>query len=334
MIRRTFAKLAVTAATALMLAAPGGAMAADKTITIGNFGNSTPMQLVAASDKLAKETGWKIEWRKFQSGTDVIAAMASGDIKISELGSSPLAIAATQGIDLKLFMISDGIAGAEALIARNGSGIKTVKDLKGKRVAVPLGSTSHFSLMGALKNAGVPASDVTVLGMSPDQINAAWAQKQIDAAFIWDPVQTKIRSEGGHVVINAAQVKGKPTFDGWVVNDDFAKKHKAFMVAFVKAIAAADHEYTKDPKAFTPDSAPVKIIAERTGASPADVPTILKGYEFPSLKEQASKKWLGGDMVGVLKQTAEFLKEQKKIMKVLPSYKDFVTAEYVKAAMK
>lgn len=333
MLRRTFTKLAL-AAVALTLATPGGAMAADKTITIGHFGNSTPMQLVAASDKLAKETGWKIEWRKFQSGTDVIAAMASGDIKISELGSSPLAIAATQGVDLKLFMISDGIAGAEALVARDGTGIKSAADLKGKRVAVPLGSTSHFSLMGALQNAGVPANEVTVLGMSPDQIAAAWAQKQIDAAFIWDPVQTKIRSDGGHNVINAAQVKGKPTFDGWVVNADFAKNNKDFMVAFVKAIAAADTQYTKDPAAFTPDSAPVKTIAKRTGANPADVPTILKGYEFPSLKTQASKKWLGGDIAGVLKETADFLKQQKKIMKVLPSYKPFVTDEYIKAAMK
>jgi len=333
MLRRTFTKLA-GAALALTLAAPGGAIAADMTITIGHFGNSTPMQLVAASDKLAKETGWTIDWRKFQSGTDVIAAMASGDIKISELGSSPLAIAATQGVDLKLFMISDGIAGAEALVARDGSGIHSAADLKGKRVAVPLGSTSHFSLMGALQNAGVPANEVTILGMSPDQIAAAWAQKQIDAAFIWDPVQTKIRSDGGHIVLDAAQVKGKPTFDGWVVNSDFAKEHKDFMVAFVKAIAAADTEYTKDPAAFTPESAPVMTIAKRTGASPADVPTILKGYQFPTLEEQASKAWLGGDIAGVLKQTADFLKEQKKISKVLPSYAPFVTDEYVKDAMK
>ena len=54
------------------------AQADDKTITIGHFGNATPMQLVAASDELSKATGWKIEWRKFQAGADVIAAMASG----------------------------------------------------------------------------------------------------------------------------------------------------------------------------------------------------------------------------------------------------------------
>ncbi|MEZ5729135.1 MAG: hypothetical protein R3E48_14730 [Burkholderiaceae bacterium] len=53
-----------------------------------------------------KATGWKIEWRKFGSGTEVIAAMASGDIKLAELGSSPLAIAASQGVDLQLFAVS------------------------------------------------------------------------------------------------------------------------------------------------------------------------------------------------------------------------------------
>ncbi len=69
-----------------------GTASAEK-IIIGHFGNPTPMQLLSTSDALQKATGWDIEWRKFDSGTDVIAAMASGDVVLSELGSSPLAIA-------------------------------------------------------------------------------------------------------------------------------------------------------------------------------------------------------------------------------------------------
>ncbi len=311
----------------------GLAQAADKTVTIGHFGNATPMQLVAASDKLAKETGWTIDWRKFQAGSDVIAAMASGDIKLSELGSSPLAIATTQGVDLQLFMISDGIGSAEALVARDGTGITAVADLKGKKVGVPLGSTSHFSLMGALANAGVPASDVTVLGMSPDQIAAAWSQDQIDATFIWDPVQTKVRANG-KVIIDAGQVKGYPTFDGWVVNREFGEKNHDFMVAFVKAIAAADTSYTSNPAAWTPDSAPVMTIAKRTGAKPADIPTILKGYKLPTLAEQVSPDWLGGAIANSLKETAKFLVEQHKIPTALDDYSKFVNTSFIKDAMK
>jgi taurine transport system substrate-binding protein len=325
-------KTAVVAAIALGLGS-AATWAADKTVTIGHFGNATPMQLVAASDALSKETGWTIEWRKFQAGTDVIAAMASGDIKLSELGSSPLAIAATSGVDLQLFMISDGIGSAEALIARDGAGIKTLEDLKGKKVGVPLGSTAHFSLMGALENAKIPASEVTILGMSPDQIAAAWSQNQIDATFVWDPVQTKVKANG-KMIINAGEVKGKPTFDGWVVNREFGEKNKDFVVAFVKAIAKADESYTSNPDAWTADAEPVKTIAKRTGASPADIPTILKGYALPSIKEQLSADWLGGAMAGTIKETAKFLKEQKKIPTVLDDYSKFVNPSFLEAAAK
>jgi taurine transport system substrate-binding protein len=307
--------------------------AEDKTVVIGHFGNPTPEQLVAASDELANSTGWTIDWRKFQAGTDVIAAMASGDIKISALGSSPLAIALTQGVDVQIFMISIGIGSAEALIARDGAGIEKIEDLRGKKVGVPLGSTAHFSLMGALENAGVAASDVTILGMNPDQIAAAWAQNQIDATFVWDPVQTKARANG-KLIIHAGQVTGKPTFDGWVVNREFGEQNHEFMVAFVKAIAAANESYTSNPDAWTADSEPVKIIAARTGANPADIPTILKGYSFPSLEEQVSEAWLGGAMHENLRLTAEFLAEQKKIPAALDDYSKFVNVSFITDAMK
>ena len=131
----------VIAGTISMLMA--GTALADK-IIIGHFGNPTPMQLLAASDAVQKATGWDVEWRKFAAGTDVIAAMASGDVVLSELGSSPLAIAASQGVDLQLIAFSDVIGKAESLIVSEASGIKSLADLKGKRVAVPVGSTAHF----------------------------------------------------------------------------------------------------------------------------------------------------------------------------------------------
>lgn len=330
-MRLSFLK-SVAVVTMIVGLGGGSAWSQTKTITIGHFGNATPMQLVAASDELGKQTGWTIEWRKFQAGTDVIAAMASGDIKIAELGSSPLAIAATQGVDLQLFMISDGIGSAEALIVRDGTGIERVEDLKGKKVGVPLGSTAHFSLMGALENAGVAPSDVTILGMSPDQIAAAWSQGQIDATFIWDPVQTKVR-ESGRMIIHAGQVVGKPTFDGWVVNTEFGKENQDFVVAFVKAIAKANESYTSNPDAWTAESKPVQVIAERSGAKPGDIPVILKGYTLPSLVDQASEAWLGGAMQRNMAVTAKFLMEQKKITTVLDDYSKFVNASYLTQAL-
>jgi taurine transport system substrate-binding protein len=57
------------------------------------------MQVARAEKQIRAATGWEIEWRTFGSGTEVIAAMASGDVQVAELGSSPLAIAASQGVE-------------------------------------------------------------------------------------------------------------------------------------------------------------------------------------------------------------------------------------------
>ena len=326
--KRNFLGLAA-GAMALGLTAP--AFAADKTIIIGHFG--TPLPFQAALADFAKNTGWTIEWRKFGAGSEVIAAMASGDIKISELGSSPLSIGATQGVDYQLFAISNAIGAAEALIVRNGTGIEKVADLKGKKVGVPLGSTAHYSLMGALENAGIASKDLEVIGMKPDQITAAWEQGQIDAAFIWEPAKGVI-SKTGKQIIHAGEVTGKPTYDGWVANREFAAANPEFMTAFLKTLEAVNNAYKSNTAAWTADSAQIKEIAKNTGAPAAEIPAALTGYGFPTLAEMASEAWLGGGNQANMLTTAKFLAANKRIDAPLADYSKFVNADYLKAAMK
>ncbi|TFF17849.1 taurine ABC transporter substrate-binding protein [Jiella endophytica] len=310
-----------------------GAAAAQETVIVGHFGNPTPDQVAAADAKFEKATGWKIDWRKFAAGTDVIAAMASGDVNVAELGSSPMAIAATQGLDLQMFMVAEVIGTAESLIVRNGSGIETLADLKGKRIGVPIGSTSHFSLMGALKHAGVDPSDVTIMNMSPDQLVAAWQQGAIDAGFVWEPAQGKLMEDGTRLVgADKTAEWGYPTFDAWVVNKDFAESHKEAMIAFTKTMAEANGDYLADPSKWTADSEPVKTIAERTGAAPDQVPAVLAGYTFLPLKEQIDSGWLGEKGAAAVKSTAEFLQSAGRIDGAADDYSASVTEEYAKAA--
>lgn len=219
-------------AAALALTA-GAALAQD--VIIGHFGSPTPMQVARAEGLLDAATGWTIEWRQFGSGTEVIAAMASGDLQVAELGSSPLAIGASQGVEYQLFMIAQGLGTAESLIAKDGSGITSLADLVGKRVAVPVGSTAHYSLMGALAHEGIAEADVTIVNLPADQIAAAWDSGQVDAAFIWEPVQNQILQTGTFIV-GADQTAewGFPTFDGWVVNSAFAAEHSDGMVPLPK----------------------------------------------------------------------------------------------------
>jgi taurine transport system substrate-binding protein len=310
-----------------------GTASAEK-IIIGHFGNPTPMQLLASSDAVEKATGWEVEWRKFASGTDVIAAMASGDVVLAELGSSPLSIAASQGVELQLIAYSDVIGSAESLIAHNDSGIATVADLKGKRIGVPVGSTAHFSLMGALQHEGIAEADVTIMSMKPDEIAAGWDQGAIDATWIWQPVQSEILKTG-KLIIGADKTAewGFPTFDGWVVGKAFGEANAVQVAAFLKEVDRVNAAYLADPTAWTVDSAEVKAIAAATGADPAQVPEILVGFTFLPLATQITETWLGG-AAATMKGTADFLKAAGRIDTSLDDYSGFVTTGYAEAAMK
>ncbi len=325
---KTMKRLLISAAA---LALTAGAALAENVI-IGHFGSPTPMQVARAEGKFDAATGWTIEWRQFGSGTEVIAAMASGDVQVAELGSSPLSIGTSQGLEIQLFMIAQGLGTAESLIATKTSGITKLEDLKGKSIAVPVGSTAHYSLMGALTHAGIGDADVTIMNLPADQIAAAWDSGQVDAAFIWEPVQNQILQSGTFIVgADQTAAWGFPTFDGWVVNTEFAAANADAMVAFAKAMNEANVAYLADPAAWTADSAPVKTIAEMTGAAADQVPNILKGFTFIPLADQLGPTWLGGAAAN-MKTTADFLVKAGRIDAAVDDYGPFVNTAIADAA--
>ena len=316
--------------TAAFALSAGAALAEN--VIIGHFGNPTPMQVARAAGTFDAATGWTIEWRQFGSGTEVIAAMASGDVQVSELGSSPLAIGTSQGLEIELFMIAEGLGTAESLIATKTSGITKLEELKGKKVAVPVGSTAHYSLMGALAHAGIAETDVEIMNLPADQIAAAWDSGQVDAAFIWEPVQNQILQTGTFIVgADQTAAWGFPTFDGWVVNKEFAAANADAMVAFAKTVNDANMAYLADPAAWTADSAQVKTIAEVTGAAADQVPNILKGFTFVPLADQLGASWLGGAAAN-MKTTADFLVKAGRIDAAVEDYAGFVNTAIADAA--
>lgn len=325
-VSRTLAAAALFVTTALF--------AQTKEVTFAYQDMLVPLRTVIESGELEKTTGYKIQWRQFGGGGDVIRAMASGDVQIGEAGSSPIAAAASQGQDVKLFWILDDIADAEALVARNGSGINGWKDLKGKKVATPFVSTSHYQLLVGLKLEGVDPKDVNVVNLRPPEIAAAWERGDIDAAFVWDPALARIKGNGKVIATSGAiGRKGHPTFDGLVVNAAWAAQNEAFLVALVKALAKADDDYRVNKAKWTVDSGPVKAIAKWSKADAKDVPAGIALYGFPTLQQQASATWLGGGAAKALANTAAFLKEQGRVQEVKADYGAFVTPLYVNKAL-
>jgi taurine transport system substrate-binding protein len=323
-------------AAMVMAAAPAWA---QKTVTFAYQDMMNPFRWVQQTGEIEKATGYKINWRQFGGGGDVIRAMASGDVAIGEVGSTGVATAISQGMDVELFWILEDIAAAEALVARNGSGVNTIADLKGKKVGTPFVSTSHFQLLYALQKAGLKPNDVQILNMRPPEIAAAWGRGDLDATFIWDPVLSTVK-KNGKVLTTSGDIckQGACTFDGLVVSRKFATENAAFMVALVKAIGKADADYRANPKAWTGDAAKTAAVAKWSGGKPEDVGDAMALYGFPSLKDQASPAWLGGGSNGsaakALAQQANFLKEQGRLQAVVPDYSKSVTTEWVTQAMK
>jgi len=324
----------------LILAAAAATPAwAQKEVTIAYQDMVVPYRIAQDAKELEKATGYKITWRQIGGGGEVIKAMASGAVQIGEVGSAGIAASVSRGEPLELFWILDDIGSAEAMVAKNGSGINTVADLKGKKIAMPFNSTTHFHTMVALEQAKVNPADVQILNMRPPEVRAAWQRGDIQATFIWDPVLADVKKDG-KVIITSGQISastGKATFDGYVVNKDWAKANKDFMVKFVKILAASDDNYRKNKAKWTTGSPEIAAVAKWSGAKAEEAPASIALYQFPTLAEQATK-WLGGGKDSVaakaLAATAQFQLSQKQIEKTLPDYAVAVNPAYVQEAAK
>jgi taurine transport system substrate-binding protein len=310
-----------------------------KEVTIGYQDMVVPYRMAQEAKALETATGYKINWKQFGGGGEVIKAMASGAVQVGEVGSAGISAAVSRGEPLELFWIIDDIGDAEALVAKKSSGITKIADLKGKRVAMPFNSTTHFHIMVALDQAKVNPADVKILNMRPPEVRAAWQRGDIDATFIWDPVLAEAKKDG-NVIMTSGQITaatGKATFDGYVANKDWAKANRDFMVKFVKIMAEADAKYAATGKSWKADGPEVKAIAKWSGSKPEDVMAAVSLYKFPTVKDQASK-WLGGGKGSIaakaLAATAEFQLSQKQIEKVLPDYSAVVNASYAADAAK
>jgi len=287
-----------------------------------------PAKVAQADGAYEKATGSKISWRKFDNGADVITAIASGDVQIGYLGSSPLTAAATRKLPVETFLIATQIGAAEALVARNGAGINTPQDLVGKKIAVPFVSTGHYSLLAALKHWNIDPSKVTILNLAPPAIAAAWKRGDIDATYVWDPA-LGVAKETGKVLITSGELAkvGAPTFDAWIVRKDFADKHPDVVKAFAKTTLDAYAAYRKDPNAWIANTSNVDKLVKLSGAKASDIPGLLQGNVYPLAADQVTE--LGAPTTDAITKTAAFLKEQGKVDAVLADYTPYVSAKFV-----
>src|SRR6185503_12451802 len=114
----------------------------------------------------------------------------------------------------------------EALVIRDGAGVNSIADLRGKRIATPFASTAHYSLLAALAQNGLSPSDVQLIDLQPQAILAAWERGDIDAAYPWLPILDDLRKTGKDLITSRQLAKdGKPTLDLAAVRTEFSDAH-------------------------------------------------------------------------------------------------------------
>ena len=144
---------------------------------------------------IAKNKGWiedvlmmeglHPEYTTFQSVPPVNEALAAGRVDFVFAADAPAIVGRAAGIDVRAIALSCSLA--QEILVRSGSAIKTVKDLKGKRVAVLAGSSSHYGLLKTVTDVGLEGEDVKVVSMIPPDAKAAFDSGALDVWAVWPP---------------------------------------------------------------------------------------------------------------------------------------------------
>jgi taurine transport system substrate-binding protein len=309
--------------------APASGGGAPDKITIG-------YQAIPNGDLVVKHEGYledafpdtEIEWKLFDSGGSVNEAIVAGSIDFGLAGSSPVSRGISQSIEYRVPWIHDVIGDAEALVVSDDIG--SIEDLAGKKIATPFASTSHYSLLAALEDAGVDEGDVDIIDAEPDDIFAAWSRGDIDGAYVWNPNLAKMIDDGGKVLVTSADLaeKGKTTYDLAVVTNSFADDHPDAVTTWAQAQDKAVKLIKDDPEAAS------EAIGAELNITPEEAAAQLEDLIFLDASEQVGDDYLGGGLATNLFAAAQFNKDQGEIDEVQPeqAYTDAVDASFAAGA--
>jgi sulfonate transport system substrate-binding protein len=174
----------------------------------------------AVLEKRLAESGINVTWVEFSSGPPMMEAMNAGSIDLGQVGDTPPIFAQAAGANI-VYVAGQPITNGQGILVRPDAGIRTLADLKGKRVGFAKGSSAHNVTVIALEKAGLQYGDITPVYLNPPDAAAAFARASIDAWAIWDPYFAIGETKGGGKVLVQASEIGK-TNSFYIANHDFA----------------------------------------------------------------------------------------------------------------
>jgi len=335
-------KLAKSFAAALagasVLALSATAAIADshlKEITVAYFLEwPTPNQFAQTNKIYEKELGVKVKWVSFDAGTAMSAAMASGDVHISfSQGVTPFLVATAAGQDLQVVDIAVSYSDNDNCVVRSELEVtkeNAAEKLKGKKVAVPLGTAAHSGFLKQIEYLKISESDLTIVDMAPSDSAAAFSQPSTDLAMAcgWGGSLRKMKEHGNPIISGKEKesVVGK-VFDVTSIPTSFGEENPELLAKFLKVTADMNAKYTKEADAMMAD------IQKSAGMDLDGTKAVIGTFVFPSLEEQLSADWMGGFVTKYLTDSAKSLEKDGKI-KALSDYGALVNTSYLAAAAK
>ena len=235
--------------------------------------------------QVAIDKGWfkeadvnvKFEWFDYSASMD---AFTAGKIDAVLMTNGDALVTGAGGARSTMILITDYSNGNDMILAKPG--IKSVSDLKGKKVAVETGLVEHLLLRNAMKKAGMKAGDIEIVNSKTNEMPQMLASKDIVAVGAWEPIagQARKAAPGAKAIYTSADEPGL-IYDVLAVNPSSVNAHRA---EWQKVVKLWDRvvSYIEDPKT---QADAVKIMAARSGISTAEYLPLLKGTKLLSLEE-------------------------------------------------
>ena len=318
-------KTKLMSAVAGAAALAGASAASAEEITVAYFQEwPMPFQYAKVEGMYEEAMGMTVNWRAFDTGTAMSAAMASGDVQLSvSQGVPPFVVATSAGQDLAIVDVAvsysenDNCVAAEALEIDKTN----AKELEGKKAAVPLGTAAHYGFLKQMNHFGVDISTMDVVNMAPPEGAAAIAQGAIDLFCGWGGSLRRAK-EHGNVLLTGAEKEdlGILVFDVTSGPADYVAENGDVVAKFLKVTADANAMWADEANR----DKMLPVIAKDSGMDVEATAATIDTFVFPPVDEQLTEKWLGGGAQEFMKGVADVFVEAGSIDAALDTYESNV----------
>ncbi len=332
--RREVLQLAGAAAGAAVFgAATNTSRAASMNVRIGWQPTlNAARYFVAQHEGFFTSNGLNVEPIKFTAGPAYFSAFLSKSIDVGFMGTPPAVIGIAQGVPMQIFAVENYAPGSEALVVRKESGINSLKDLKGKKIATKRGSSGDYALQSALKKVGLTLSDITFLDVDVSALIPAFTRGDIDGGWYWEPWQGEMIAAGGKQIATDGEI-GIAGGIVWVAQSDWLAQNGEIVERLLKAVDQATAVINKDPQKaasyIVADMGVTQELALRVLTKEATWPTMKQSWEpgYPlSINPAAMRSDKG--LIDALSRQAEFQKSQGTL-KTSPDFGKAIETKYV-----